>query len=111
MEALVASAPNDPRTFKAVFNVAKTYITNRKARNFDYDNLPVGREAVKLLGNLGQKAPGKISQSPGEEQPAQSLTANQLKELIALLREARLDRNQSMRDAATTALKQIENEK
>jgi hypothetical protein len=86
MKSLIAVAPDDPETFKAIFDVARTYAENPRARNFSYDNMPVAKQAVILLETFGQRA----------------------KQAIPVLRELALDRNGGIREAATAALKKIE---
>jgi hypothetical protein len=91
MEALVAIAPDEPATFDAIFAVANAWAKasdspNRGAKNFSYDNLPIAVAAVKILVRFGSKA----------------------KEAVPILTQLKLDENETMRQAASVAIKEIE---
>lgn len=86
METLVAVAPDDPATLKAISSVADAFAFHREARNFRSDNTPVARSAVLLLGSFGPKA----------------------KDAIPILRELKLSEEPSVRDAAVGSLRKIE---
>jgi hypothetical protein len=90
MEALVAIAPDDPRTFDAIFAIANAWAKAkdsryRGARNFSYDNLPIAVAAVEILGRFRSKA----------------------SEALPILRQLKLDESEKMREAASEAVKQI----
>jgi hypothetical protein len=91
MEALVAIERDEPTTFQAVLAVANAWAKandsrNRGAKNFSYDNLPITLDAIKILSSFGPKA----------------------KDAIPVLKQLKLDENESVRKAAWEALKQID---
>jgi hypothetical protein len=89
MEALVKISPDDRTTFEAILAIANVWATalpNRGVKNSSYDNRPVAVAAVKILGTFGPRA----------------------KEAVPMLTQMKLDENESMRQAASEAFKQID---
>jgi hypothetical protein len=82
MDALQKLAPDDATTFEAILAIAKARATIKKTYSQDL-GVPVA--AVKMLGRFGAKA----------------------KEAVPILKQLKLDENESMRKAASEALDRV----